>query len=89
MEIDPKVIEEGKGLAWLSYLGILFLVPLFVQRTNPYSMFHVRQGMVLFGLWIVGFIVGLLELVLHAVVSIFDIPYATCCVDGGLGLIQI
>jgi len=88
-EMDPKAVEEGKGLAWLSYLGILFLVPLFTQRQNPYTMFHVRQGIVLMGLWIIWFIVGILQVIVHIIVSMLDIPYASCCVDGGLGLVQL
>ncbi|MGB9589278.1 MAG: hypothetical protein ACP5QG_04795 [candidate division WOR-3 bacterium] len=88
-DMDPKAVEEGKVLAWLSYLGILFLVPLFTQRQNPYTMFHVRQGIVLFGVWIVGFVVGILQLILHIIISMIDIPYAGCCVDLGLGVLQI
>lgn len=88
-EMDSKAVEEGKGLAWLSYLGILFLVPLFTQRQNPYTMFHVRQGIVLMGVWIVGIILGILQIMLHIIVSMIDIPYASCCVDVGLGLVQV
>lgn len=32
----------------LSYLGILFLVPLLSCRDNAFAQFHARQGMVLF-----------------------------------------
>ncbi|MEO0249314.1 MAG: hypothetical protein ABIN58_07155 [candidate division WOR-3 bacterium] len=88
-EIDPKAVEEGKGLAWLSYLGILFLVPMLMYRQNPYVMFHVRQGIVLLGLWIVGFVIGILQIILHIIVGMIDIPYAGCCVDAGLGVVQI
>jgi len=89
IEMDPKAVEEGKGLAWLSYLGILFLVPLFSQRQNPFTMFHVRQGIVLMGVWIVGIILGILQIIIHIIVSMIDIPYASCCVDVGLGLVQL
>ncbi|MBA7593933.1 hypothetical protein ES703_00869 [subsurface metagenome] len=41
-------INEGKSLAWLSYLGILFLIPLLAHKDNPFSKYHARQGMVLF-----------------------------------------
>lgn len=88
-EIEPKTVEEGKGLAWLSYLGILLLVPMLTQRQNPYTMFHVRQGIVILGLWIVGFIVGILQIILHIIVGLMDIPYAGCCVDTSLGVVQI
>lgn len=48
-------IKEGKSLAWLSYLGIifgllglLFLVPMLAHKDNPFSRYHARQGMLLF-----------------------------------------
>ncbi len=45
--MDQKAIDEGKGLAWLSYLGILLLIPLLVNKDNEYSKFHVKQGIIL------------------------------------------
>ncbi len=47
-ERDPKDVEEGKGLAWLSYIGILFLVPLLAKKDNSFCMHHAKQGMVFF-----------------------------------------
>jgi uncharacterized membrane protein/ribosomal protein L40E len=48
-------IREGRLLAWLSYpgiifglLGLLFLVPMFAQKENPFTRYHARQGMFLF-----------------------------------------
>ncbi len=43
-----KVVEEGKALAWLSYIGILFLVPLLAKKDNPFCMHHAKQGLVYF-----------------------------------------
>ena len=42
--------EAGVGsqiMAAMSYLGILALVPLIVNRRDPYVAFHARQGLVL------------------------------------------
>jgi len=47
-EATEEQIKEGKSLAWLSYLWILFLIPLFAHKDNPFSKYHARQGMVLF-----------------------------------------
>lgn len=52
--MEQKTIDEGKGLAWLSYLGILLLIPLLVNKDNEYSKFHVKQGIVLLICWIAG-----------------------------------
>ena len=40
-------VEKAKGLAWLSYLGILWLIPLLTMKENAFAKFHVKQGIVL------------------------------------------
>lgn len=46
-EMDKKTVE-GRKLAWLSYLGILLLIPLLANEDdNEFSKFHVKQGIVL------------------------------------------
>lgn len=42
--------EERKEdlIAILSYIGILFLVPLLVSKDNEFAQFHAKQGLVLF-----------------------------------------
>jgi len=44
---DPKDVEENKTVAALSYLFILFLVPLLLKRESPFAQFHAKQGLVL------------------------------------------
>ncbi|MEO0070827.1 MAG: hypothetical protein ABIK39_01900 [candidate division WOR-3 bacterium] len=45
-------VEKGKGIAWLSYLGILWLVPLLAMKENEFCKYHVKQGIML-TLWFV------------------------------------
>ena len=40
-------IEKAKGMAWLSYLGILFLIPMLTLKDNAFAKFHVKQGIML------------------------------------------
>lgn len=53
-------IEKGKGLAWLSYLCILWLVPLLAMKDNEFCKFHVKQGIILtilsIAIWVIGWI---------------------------------
>lgn len=44
---DQKDIADNKFIAALSYLGILFLVPLLVKKESPFAQFHAKQGLVL------------------------------------------
>ncbi len=46
-EIKKEHIDEGRSVAWLSYLSILLVIPLVLQKDNPYTKFHVKQGLVL------------------------------------------
>ena len=45
--MEEKYINEGKSVAWLSYLGILVIIPILLQKENPYTKFHIKQGLVL------------------------------------------
>jgi len=44
--LEP-VVEEARGTAWLSYLFILWLVPMIAFPDNPFAKFHVKQGIIL------------------------------------------
>ena len=47
--ITPDLdVQQSKGIAWLSYMGLLFLIPMFVRRQSDYTRFHVKQGVTLF-----------------------------------------
>jgi len=53
-------VEGNKVIASLSYISILFLIPLLVKRDSRFCMEHVKQGLVLF---IIGVVVGILRLI--------------------------
>ena len=41
-------IQANKGMAVLSYVGILFLVPMLARKDSAFCRYHVNQGLVLF-----------------------------------------
>ncbi|MFV0351644.1 MAG: hypothetical protein ACK5JF_04945 [Oscillospiraceae bacterium] len=47
-QFDPADIAANKGMAILSYLGFLFLIPLLAAPNSRFARFHVNQGLVLF-----------------------------------------
>jgi len=47
-EYDPMDIANNKGLSILSYLGILFLIPLLTAKHSKFAQFHAKQGFTLF-----------------------------------------
>lgn len=72
-------IEKGKGMAWLSYLGILWLVPLLAAKENAFCKFHVKQGIMLtllgVAIWVIAWI-PFIGWALGAVVWLFIIVMA-------------
>lgn len=69
--------------AVLSYIGILFLVPLLVRKDDAFVQFHAKQGLVLFIaevatmviIWIpiLGWFVGFIAWIIWIVLSIIGI----------------
>ncbi len=61
-EVD-KTIEEGKIWAFIGYWGILFLVPLLGKKDNKFALFHGKQGLALFVLWIIFWIISFIPVI--------------------------
>ncbi|MGD8718921.1 MAG: DUF4870 domain-containing protein [Candidatus Zixiibacteriota bacterium] len=53
----PPEIEEGKTMAAIGYISILFLIPLLAKKENKFCQFHGKQGAVLFGVEVIGAVV--------------------------------
>lgn len=80
---DQKDIEQNKAIAFLSYLSILFLIPLLAKPESKFCIHHAKNGLVLFiaslivGIvmivpfigWLIG-IVGSIVLFVYAIVGI-------------------
>ena len=45
--LDPD-IEKNKTVAVLSYVWILFLIPLLGKKHSKFCQFHAKQGLILF-----------------------------------------
>ena len=91
---DKADIETNKAMALLSYLGILFIIPLIAVPNSKFAKFHANQGLVLFIaeivvsvlstiltsiLWIIG---GLVASLLGLVVFIFIILGIVNAING-------
>lgn len=57
-------VAENKGIAALSYLGILCLIPLLAKRESKFAQFHAKQGLVLLIVEVIfGFLAGVLAII--------------------------
>ncbi len=45
---DRDDIAKNKGMSVLSYIWILFIIPLFAAKDSKFARFHANQGLVLF-----------------------------------------
>lgn len=80
---DEQSVEEGKSLAWLSYLGLFLLIPLLVKPDNSFCKHHAKQGLVMLLFWIgiaiisiipiLGYIIWILGAITLFVLSIMGI----------------
>jgi uncharacterized membrane protein len=85
-EGDAAEINDGKVLAAIGYIGILFLVPLLAKKENKYCLHHGKQGAVLFGvevvgaiaLFLMGLILGRMGCAGNLVSSILNVVFFLC-----------
>lgn len=47
MNNDAADAQNNKAMGVLSYIGILFLIPLFAAKQSKFAQFHARQGLTL------------------------------------------
>ncbi|EKD56343.1 MAG: putative membrane protein [uncultured bacterium] len=90
---DAKDIEENKGLAAISYLWLLCLIPLFGKKDSAFAQFHAKQGLGLLVLWVLcgfimvvpvlGWFIGAMGYVVSFVLVIIGISnvFASKCVE--------
>lgn len=46
--MDPEDVKQNKPIALLSYLGILFIIPMLAAKESPFAKYHANQGLILF-----------------------------------------
>ncbi len=80
-------IQTGKGMSVLSYLGLLWLIPFFVnmRRNNPYVRFHMNQGLILL---IISLILQVIGAVICAVLDFFWLDFISSIVGVAVDFIQ-
>ncbi len=97
--MDRNYVDEGKGIAWISYLGLLVIIPILLQKDNPYTKFHIiKQGLALLifaivwnVVWIIpfiGFVVGWVGFIAIIVFTIMGIVNALSGKEKPLPLLE-
>lgn len=75
MEQEKNDIQDNKVTAALSYISILFIVPLFLKRNSKFCQFHGKQGLMVFIMELLGFVpvIGWMLFVLALLLSIVGV----------------
>lgn len=80
---EPKKESGDNVIAILSYIGILFLIPMLAAKDNEFAQYHAKQGLVLFiaeiataliaWIPILGWIIGLIAWITWLILAITGI----------------
>ena len=81
----PSEAQMKKGMAILEYFGILFLIPLFAAKNDPFARYHTNQGLVLFIFMV---IFNILSNVLTNILIEIS-PMLTLIVSGVFGILTL
>ena len=73
---QDKDIQENKVVAALGYIGVLCLIPLLAKKDSKYAQFHGKQGLILFIVEIIAFVIGIIPILGWLIGFIFII----CCI---------
>jgi len=60
VHFDAKDVAENKFVAMLSYVGILFLIPLLVKKDSKFAQEHAKQGLIICIAYIALMVVGVI-----------------------------
>jgi uncharacterized membrane protein len=67
---DAADAQSNKGMAVLSYFGILFLIPLLAAKNSKFAQFHARQGLTLCVFSVAySIVIGIIKSILNATVT--------------------
>jgi len=64
-----NVTVEQKMFSMSAYVPILGLIPLLVKKDDDFVHFHAKQGLILFILWIIIFVIAKIPFYIGAVVA--------------------
>lgn len=60
---EKKSSDAINGMALLSYIGILVLVPLLAAKEDEFVQFHAKQGLVLLIAGVIGMFIGVIPII--------------------------
>jgi len=59
---EEQVIKEGRFFAVISYVSFLCIITLLLKKNNNFALYHAKQGLVLFVMEVIAFILSIIPL---------------------------
>ena len=59
---NEQEIRDGKFFAIISYVSFLCIITLILKKDNKFALYHAKQGLVLFVMEVVAFILSIIPL---------------------------
>ena len=81
----PSEAQMKKGMAILAYFGILFLIPLFAAKNDPFARYHTNQGLLLFIFMVIFYVLS--NVLTNILIEIS--PMLTLIVSGVFGILTL
>lgn len=54
-----KEVQEGKFFGIIAYISFLCMIPLLLKKDNAFALYHAKQGLVIFVVEVIGFILSI------------------------------
>ncbi|MBQ8148720.1 MAG: hypothetical protein IJ040_08040 [Lachnospiraceae bacterium] len=84
--MDAQDVEQNKIFAIISYINLLFLVPIFAAKDSAFAKFHANQGLVLF---IVTFIVNVINGTICGLLGALHLGWLASIVGPIVGMVMV
>jgi uncharacterized membrane protein len=86
----PQATEGNNQMLMgiLAYIGPLVLIPLLVEKHDPFVKYHIRQGLVLLVLWVALYVLGSIIFMLWPILKFVELGVIILSILGIVNVVQ-
>ena len=81
-------LNETNVMAALSYVGPLVFIPFFLKKSDPYVHYHIKQGLVVFAIGAIIWVLGNWFMVFHFLYPVMNIIWIGIFILSVIGVIN-
>jgi len=84
----PSPVQNNTLMGILSYLGPLVIISYALAKDDPFVKFHIKQGLVLFSIEVILWILGMIIPMFYIIVSLVNLGTLVLSILGIINVIQ-